>query len=186
MGLKIYREIEPALSGAGPEGLRLIGTLEKDGSFAYSESYLCWEDARALSFSLPLREKPYPEAEAVAYFTGLLPEGRALASLATRLGRSEDDYLGLLGSCGLDCVGDIIICPGEYAETRRYRKTSLAKLKEAFMLAESLIPALRAEARRLAERGFGEAPFIADELEEETLARLGVLKEASLPNPNVN
>lgn len=132
MGLKIYREIEPALSGAGPEGLRLIGTLEKDGSFAYSESYLCWEDARALSFSLPLREKPYPEAEAVAYFTGLLPEGRALASLATRLGRSEDDYLGLLGSCGLDCVGDIIICPGEYAETRRYRKTSLAKLKEAF------------------------------------------------------
>ncbi|MBQ9955439.1 MAG: HipA N-terminal domain-containing protein, partial [Eggerthellaceae bacterium] len=132
VGLMVYREDLSAAGGGAPSALRLVGILEGDGSFAYDAGYLRWDGARALSFSLPLREEPYPEPDTLAYFTGLLPEGRALASLASRLGRSEDDYLGLLGSCGLDCVGDVVICPEGYVGTRRYRKTGLAEIKGAF------------------------------------------------------
>lgn len=131
MGLRIYRENAAAAFDAADK-LRLVGILEADGSFRYDEEYLRWDDANSLSFSLPLRSEPYEEAETLAYFKGLLPEGRALASLASRLGKSEDDYLGLLECCGLDCVGDVIICPEGYTGTRGYSKTSLVELREAF------------------------------------------------------
>lgn len=133
MGLNIYREMRHAAKADESRSVRLVGSLNKDGSFVYDESYLCWDGARALSFSLPLREQPYSEDEAFAYFAGLLPEGKALTALAARLGRSEDDYLGLLESCGLDCIGDVVICPEEYAGVRHYRKTSLGDLREAFL-----------------------------------------------------
>ncbi|MGN0078324.1 MAG: HipA domain-containing protein, partial [Coriobacteriales bacterium] len=77
----------------------------------------------------------YTEEESLPYFTGLLPEGAALSSLAMRLGRAESDYFGLLESCGLDCVGDIIICPENYIGVRRYRRTSLEKLGREFSTA---------------------------------------------------
>lgn len=135
MGLNIYREDHLSINTSATGSLRLVGTLEKDGSFSYSESYLAWEEARALSFSLPLRKEPFSEEESLPYFTGLLPEGMALSSLAMRLGRAESDYFGLLESCGLDCVGDIIVCPESYTETRRYKKTSLEELRQAFSMA---------------------------------------------------
>ena len=135
MGLSIYREGDPSIGARAAENLRLVGTLEKDGSFSYSESYLSWEEARALSFSLPLRKEPYAEEECLPYFAGLLPEGMALSSLAMRLGRAENDYFGLLESCGLDCVGDVIICPESYTGTRGYRKMSLDELRRGFSTA---------------------------------------------------
>lgn len=132
MGLNVYREANLPANCGDPGKLMLVGTLEEDGTFAYSSSYLLWEGARALSFSLPLSAHPYSREEALPYFTGLLPEGKALAALAMRLGRSEDDYFGLLESCGLDCVGDVVICPNEYTGVRRYKKTSLTELAKAF------------------------------------------------------
>ncbi len=132
MSLEIYREILSTSSAEASKNLLLIGVLEKDGSFTYAETYLTWEKARPISFSLPLRKESYSETEALPYFAGLLPEGKALSSLAMRLGKAENDYLGLLETCGLDCVGDIIICPRDYIGIRRYRKTTLANLKKTF------------------------------------------------------
>ena len=124
MILRIYREYLGEI--------QFIGLLREDGSFAYEDSYLTHPDAQPISHSLPLRFEPYEEYQALPYFKGLLPEGRSLSSLAARLGRSENDYIGLLSECGLDCVGDIIICPESYRAKREYRKISLDELKKAF------------------------------------------------------
>lgn len=124
MTLRIFREYLGKI--------QVLGTLSDDGSFAYDNRYLAESDAQAVSFSLPLRPEPYEEAQALPYFKGLLPEGRSLSNLAARLGRSEEDYLGILHECGLDCVGDVIIRPEIYREERRYRKTSAQELGSAF------------------------------------------------------
>ncbi|MGN0078223.1 MAG: HipA N-terminal domain-containing protein, partial [Coriobacteriales bacterium] len=73
MGLDVYRECAAPIGTSMPRNLRLVGTLEADGTFSYSESYLNREDAIALSFSLPLRKELYTEEESLPYFTGLLP-----------------------------------------------------------------------------------------------------------------
>ena len=107
MELRVYKS-----NDFSPE---LIGTLFDDGSFAYAPEYLANPAARAISFSLPLRPEPYAEAEAAPYFKGLLPEGAALAKLAHATGYRPTDYLQLLATCGLDCVGDIVINPEAFA-----------------------------------------------------------------------
>lgn len=120
MELHIYREIT--------EDLQQIGTLHADCSFSYDSNYVASPNAQALSFSLPLRTEPYSKAEALPYFRGLLPEGKSLTSLALRIGRSENDYLGILLDCGLDCVGDVIINPNISVSKRCYKKITFEHL----------------------------------------------------------
>lgn len=91
-----------------------VGLINGDGvsaTFTYDDEYLSWDDAIALSHSLPLDARAYGEAELRPYFEGLLPEGPARAALATQAAAREDDYLALLGYAGLDCVGDVVIRP---------------------------------------------------------------------------
>lgn len=108
MELRIYKS-----NDSSPE---YLGTLADDGSFTYATSYLDSPSARAISFSLPLRAEPYPEALAESYFRGLLPEGEALEKLAHASGYLSSDYLHLLATCGLDCVGDIVINPETFEQ----------------------------------------------------------------------
>lgn len=116
MELRIYKS-----NDFSPE---LIGVLADDGSFTYAEAYLSGPAPRAVSFSLPLRSESYPEELASPYFKGLLPEGEALAKLAHLTGYRPTDYLRLLATCGLDCVGDIVINP-EAFERASYEPVEL-------------------------------------------------------------
>lgn len=125
MELTIYRD---SLEGPMP-----IGTLSRrEGavSFRYDEGYLASSDAAPVSLSLPLRAEAYAEEELTPYFRGLLPEGAALENLCRTLGIPTDDYFAMLASCGLDCLGDIIINPASYAEMRSYQPVPLSQIKE--------------------------------------------------------
>lgn len=124
MELAVYRET--------PQGLIKIGSLRKHDSeigFSYDHAYIQSPLAAAISLSLPLRKEPFREVELEPYFRGLLPEGLALESLCTTLGIRPDDYFELLAACGLDCLGDVIINPTAYQETRSYEPLTFEYLK---------------------------------------------------------
>lgn len=51
-------------------------------AFAYASEYLATNNARAISVSMPLREEPYANRIAQAYFSGLLPDENSRQRLA--------------------------------------------------------------------------------------------------------
>lgn len=96
-------------SGALVEVGRIAGENARSSEFRYSDSYLDGACAIPLSLSLPLGRVPYGEPAFQPYFEGLLPEGPARDALAAQLQASRDDYLRLLSSNGIDCIGDVAL-----------------------------------------------------------------------------
>lgn len=84
-----------------------------DGSlaFTYAPDYLASQNALAVSVSMPLREAPYPDRIAQAYFSGLLPDEGARRRLAQLLGISESNTFGLLEIIGGECAGALTLLP---------------------------------------------------------------------------
>lgn len=68
-----------------------------------------------ISCSLPLGPRPL---EAIAFCKGLLPEGRALQTLADRAGLATSDTFGLLARYGRDVAGALVISAEEPEERR--------------------------------------------------------------------
>lgn len=93
----------------------LAARLERaDGGtrFSYVPSYLS-SRGEPVASTLPLSSRPVdaPAGAVPPFFTGLLPEGRRLASLRRAVKTSADDELGLLMAAGGDPVGDVQIVP---------------------------------------------------------------------------
>ncbi|GAB3274391.1 type II toxin-antitoxin system HipA family toxin [Sinomonas notoginsengisoli] len=80
--------------------------------FTYLPAYVA-SGGEPVASTLPITTRPVVTgAGAVpAFFTGLLPEGRRLASLRRAVKTSADDELGLLMAAGSDPVGDVQIVP---------------------------------------------------------------------------
>lgn len=97
----------------GPNLVR-VGTLWRvargQERFSYVESYLARGEA-PLSLSLPLRSRDYVASDIRPYFDGLLPEGPTRDAIVARLQVPETDWLAILGSSGLDCIGDVVVEP---------------------------------------------------------------------------
>ena len=122
--LKVYRY------GAGESVL--IGALASNGSFSYTESFAANPDNLPVSVSLPIRNEAFAPAEAEPFFEGLVPEGTARTLMASELHVREDDWLAMLSSCGLDCVGDLLITAGSFPEPPVFEPVSTAELKGLF------------------------------------------------------
>lgn len=94
---------------------RKAGQLAQDDSgqlgFAYAPGYLSGERPRAISFSMPLAEAPYPDRITRPYFSGLLPDEGARRRLANALGISEGNSFGLLEIIGGECAGALSLYP---------------------------------------------------------------------------
>ena len=129
--LKVYR--------VGRERPVLIGRLDKaSGSFTYDTVYLESPSASPLSVSLPLRSAPFAEAEARAYFDGLVPEGVPRKLLAAQLHTRDNDYLAMLAACGMDCIGDLSITPDAMPGPSVYDPISRSKLRALFSRDKSI------------------------------------------------
>lgn len=86
--------------------------IEGGTRFSYLPAYLSAR-GEAVAVTLPLSPRPIdtPAGAVPPFFTGLLPEGRRLASLRRAVKTSADDELGLLMAAGADPVGDVQIVP---------------------------------------------------------------------------
>jgi serine/threonine-protein kinase HipA len=92
------------------------GTLERlEGArlrFTYDAEWLAGATA-PISLSLPLREEPYLDAECRPFFTGLLPEGEFLRSIARTFHISADNPFTVLREIGGECAGAVsLVAPG--------------------------------------------------------------------------
>jgi serine/threonine-protein kinase HipA len=100
----------------------LVGYVESTPDrgvvFGYAPEYLTSADARALSQSLPLRESPFPQAAALPFFSGLLPDGDVRRRIADYLHVSESSTLRLLDALGGECAGTISLFREEDEEDR--------------------------------------------------------------------
>lgn len=89
---------------------RQVGRLTKaaDGAttFLYERKWLEWENAFAVSQSLPLQENAYSGDAVAAVFDNLLPDNPAIRGrIAERMGAKGRDAYSLLEAIGRDCVG---------------------------------------------------------------------------------
>lgn len=89
---------------------RLVGHLakENDGAirFGYDRHWLEWQNAFAVSLSLPLRPTQYAGAPVAAVFDNLLPDNPDIRRrVAERTGAEGTDAYSLLEEIGRDCVG---------------------------------------------------------------------------------
>lgn len=91
------------------------GALSQDEggaiSYVYDSDYLAGQEARAISFSMPLQEAPCPDRVARPFFSGLLPDEAARQRLAGALGISAGNAFGLLEVIGGECAGALSLYP---------------------------------------------------------------------------
>lgn len=101
---------------------RLVGQLRRETSgaiiYQYDRSWLEWQPALPVSFSLPLREQPYVGAPVLAVFENLLPDNDSLRrQIAARARTEGTDAYSLLGAIGHDCVGALQFLPPDVQPT---------------------------------------------------------------------
>lgn len=90
----------------GPVKAGVLGQDESGAlSYVYDDDYLAGQESRAISFSMPLQEGPYPDRVARPFFSGLLPDESARQRLAGALGISAGNVFGLLEVIGGECAG---------------------------------------------------------------------------------
>jgi len=111
----------PKTLGVWMDGVRVAELRDSVGNSipcAYTDEALeRWpRNSPLISCSLPLGPRPL---EAVAFCKGLLPEGRALQTLADRAGLATSDTFGLLARYGRDVAGALVIS-AEKPDERRF------------------------------------------------------------------
>ncbi len=92
------------------------GVLERlDGArlrFAYDPEWLATAEV-PISLSLPLGEQPYEDLDCRPFFTGLLPEGEFLRSIARTFHISAENPFTVLKEIGGECAGAVSLAtPG--------------------------------------------------------------------------
>ena len=94
---------------------RAAGTLKltETGSlsFAYAAEWLADPSARALSMSLPKRERRFSDRECRPFFAGLLPEHGQRDAVAAALGVSKHNDFALLDALGGEVAGALMLWP---------------------------------------------------------------------------
>lgn len=101
-------------AGVWVDGTRAATLTRSDHgvTFAYAPDYL--ESAtQPVATTLPLTDEPVRTVGGALppFFSGLLPEGRRLTALRTRIKASADDELSLLLAVGGDLVGNVQVLP---------------------------------------------------------------------------
>jgi len=84
---------------------------ENGYTFVYNVDYLQKKDAKAVSLTLPLSEKPYNSQVLFPFFDGLIPEGWLLDIAEQSWKINLRDRMSLLLACCKDCIGAVSIVP---------------------------------------------------------------------------
>jgi serine/threonine-protein kinase HipA len=91
----------------------VVSETDAGYSFVYNKDYLQNNDARAISLTLPLTDKPYQSKTLFSFFDGLIPEGWLLDIAERNWKINYKDRMGLLLTCCKDCIGAISVIKNE-------------------------------------------------------------------------
>jgi serine/threonine-protein kinase HipA len=86
-------------------------TNEGDYIFQYDPLYVKDYPNDFISFTIPVREKPYVENRLFPFFEGLIPEGWLLDIASKNWKINPNDSMGLLLACCRNCIGAVSVLP---------------------------------------------------------------------------
>ena len=84
--------------------------------FQYLDAYLQKENARPVSFTLPIQKEPFVSKTMFPFFDGLIPEGWLLDVAVQTWKLDPRDRMGLLLTCCKDCIGAVSVMPVKEGE----------------------------------------------------------------------
>lgn len=91
----------------------LAGTITEtdDGEyvFQYDEQYVKDYPKDFITFTMPVRSKPYTEKRLFPFFEGLIPEGWLLDLASENWKLNKNDRMGLLLACCKNCIGAVSV-----------------------------------------------------------------------------
>lgn len=90
-----------------------IITETEDGMyvFKYDEKYIQNYPTKFLTFTMPVREKPFTDNRLFPFFEGLIPEGWLLDIASKSWKINVNDRMGLLLACCQNCIGAVSVEP---------------------------------------------------------------------------
>ena len=89
----------------------LLAETDAGYEFCYIKDYLESKNAKPVSLTLPLTDKPYHSNVLFPFFDGLIPEGWLLDVALRNTDISYLDRMSLLLLCCKDCIGAVSVVP---------------------------------------------------------------------------
>ena len=89
----------------------LLAETDAGYEFCYIKDYLESKNAKPVSLTLPLTDKPYHSNVLFPFFDGLIPEGWLLDVAQRNTDISYLDRMSLLLLCCKDCIGTVSVVP---------------------------------------------------------------------------
>ena len=89
----------------------LLAETDAGYEFCYIKDYLESKNAKPVSLTLPLTDKPYHSNVLFPFFDGLIPEGWLLDVALRNSDISYLDRMSLLLLCCKDCIGAVSVVP---------------------------------------------------------------------------
>ena len=89
----------------------LLAETDAGYEFCYIKDYLESKNAKPVSLTLPLTDKPYHSNVLFPFFDGLIPEGWLLDVALRNTDISYLDRMSLLLLCCKDCIGTVSVVP---------------------------------------------------------------------------
>lgn len=79
--------------------------------FEYDNQYVIDHPQDFITFTMPVREKPYTDIRLFSFFEGLIPEGWLLDIASENWKINRNDRMGLLLACCQNCIGAVGVEP---------------------------------------------------------------------------
>ena len=79
--------------------------------FTYDQAYVEQHPDKFLTFTMPVRARPYTEQRLFPFFEGLIPEGWLLEIASKSWKINRNDRMGLLLACCQNCIGAVSVKP---------------------------------------------------------------------------
>ncbi|MDY0078004.1 MAG: HipA N-terminal domain-containing protein [Bacteroidales bacterium] len=86
-------------------------TNEGEFVFQYDKQYVKNHPKDFITFTMPVRNKPYTEKRLFPFFEGLIPEGWLLNIASESWKINKNDRMGLLLACCKNCIGAVSVEP---------------------------------------------------------------------------
>jgi len=79
--------------------------------FQYDDKYVKEHPSEFVTFTMPVKDKPYTDKRLFPFFEGLIPEGWLLDIASKNWKISRNDRMGLLLACCQNCIGAVSVVP---------------------------------------------------------------------------
>ena len=86
-------------------------TNEGEFVFQYDKQYVKEHHDDFITFTMPVKDKPYIDKRLFPFFEGLIPEGWLLDIASKNWKINRNDRMGLLLACCQNCIGAVGVIP---------------------------------------------------------------------------